>query len=245
MIDFFLGLFTVNMAGGSSFYRSGESHGDGMMRFSSQNSRHSRDRRQRSAAVCCIQMTKCELRVDNRCAKIRAVAALHTFTLTIFDRQGSETCPNIGSQAPPSVSTGWFYSTHFPRERHVTRTYTLYTLYRSAITSALRNWICWHMKLAIAERIGAVKAEKHFKSFLGDRKEKKLHFYWHLSALIVVWLGSKRPKTAAERSLPQAGMPAHYKVCNCCVSHFVAVLTDLSVFFLGVNQRLLWAQLLV
>lgn len=99
-MDFFLDFLSIWQEG-AFFNRSGESHGDVMIRFSSQNSRHSRNRRQSSAAVCCIQMTKREPRVDNRCAKIGAVAALHFFTLAIFDRRGSETCPNISAQVPP------------------------------------------------------------------------------------------------------------------------------------------------
>lgn len=39
--------------------------------------------------------------------------------------------------------------------------------YRSAITSALHTWICWHTKLAVTERIGAVTAEKKKKVFGG------------------------------------------------------------------------------
>lgn len=58
---------------------------------------------QSSAAVRRIQMTKTPVSgsrrslsegAGNRCEKIGAAAALHSFTPVIFNRQGSETCPN-------------------------------------------------------------------------------------------------------------------------------------------------------
>lgn len=112
---------------------------------------------------------------DNRCAKSRAAATLHSCTLIIFIRQGSKLCPNTSAHTPSSVSTGHV----FVRQVMYTCRVTIidkhkYRLYLYCLIEYIDTY------MAMTKRIGAMKAKNYFASFWGVRKhllcviEKKL-----------------------------------------------------------------------